>query len=613
MKTAKNLKFLLIASSFALCGCSMGNDSNGLKGNIDDYYKVSFYTDYDTFDYEDASTWDINKATYLGYCYVLKGSNDKARLTDVAKVEDKPIDYKTSRLNPIEGKSWNFKGFVAYDGQNKIDLNSSSINDNYNAFAHFESEWNTFNLKIVDNGNPLYNENLEYGYKVKIEDKNITILNRDDEVFFPNEGEKALSFKNNNDTYYQNYPLLGFSVSYKDSEGKETKEDATNSPYVLTKDLKFETKYQENPDYTYFDVKVNKTIEVEYQTSNSGSETLNIPSSFFSNEHNEEKEDSSYWAYKVRYDKGLELSKDSSDVTIDYLVSSNGVKFKFKGFTKQNYDETTHLNGKLIDSNHIKDNCSLTPIFNDEPFVVTFNYYDDSGNETSTTKEILYNGIVTPAEISRINPRNKDLVFTGDWYTNSTFEGDPFDFSSSIKKDISLWPKYIEKSIPFVEDEVTYSLEFDEELKGYSLVDLATTKNIVDMSSLSKFNNARYGFFKISSFNKKGSSSYKNISSITLPNTLLAINNNAFANFGSKDLKKLDLRNIEGELEIGNRAFRAISRLEEIWLPKIKSLGQSIFAECDSLETVHLSNTKEECTSKGFDFNLSTSVTIIYS
>ena len=611
MKKAINLKFILTLSSFMLLGCSMNGGSNELKGNIDDYYKVNFYTDYETFDYDDVSTWDINKATYLGYCYVLKGSNDKASLIDVNKVDDKPIDYKTSKLNPVEGKAWKFKGFVAYDGQNKIDLNKAIINDNYNAFAHFESEWNTYNLKILDNGNSLYNENLEYGYKIKFDNNNITILNRDGDTFFPKENEKPLSFKNNDDTYYQNYPLLGFTISYKDNEDKEIKEEATNKVYLIDKDYKIEAKYQENPNYEYFDVKIDKAVEVKYQASNSKVETLNIPSSFFLNQRNIEKEDSTHWVYKVRYGKGLELSKNSSSVDIDYLVSNSGVKFKFTGFKTQNYDDSTHLNGQLIDVNKIKDNCSLTPIFNDEPFQVTFYYYDSAGNLVSTIKKILYNGKVTPVDVDRISVVDSNLVFTGDWYGNSSFEGEPFDFSTPISNDIALWPKYIEKDISFTENEATYSLTFDEELKGYSLNDLLTNKANVDMSSLDYFKNSRYGFFKIDGFNKNGSTSYKNISSIKLPDTIKKINNNSFLSFGSKEFTVLDLRNIQNELEIGNHAFRAISRLKEIYLPRIKSLGQSIFAECDSLEKVYLSNTEEEC--KDFNFNLPSSTTIIYA
>lgn len=574
MKTKLFSKLLLLVTSFTLISCSFSSSGSGLKGNEDDYYKIDFYSDYADMDYSDSTSWDKTKAKYLGYGYILKDKDpSKQSVPSLTYLDEtnKDYDYRKSSKVAESYFTYEFNGFYTAGDKSKP-ISDAIFTSSCDVFANFKQVYNKYLVKIFNDKEVVYSENLTYANYFKIYDDTVSIHER-----YTN--KELNSFRMTKDSlpyYYETAKFARFDIKRKNGD---TFEDYSlgNATYYV--DASYEIKALYN-DLTYKKFDVNIPQKVTF-----GGKDIDT-ALFFTQEHETNGDN---YVYKVTYNEAFEPK--TKEMTID------GIKYVFTGFEDAIYADSTHeeVKGEPVDVNHIKDNVTLTPKFDYAKLQVTFHI-----GTTTDIKEVSYGSLINPITIDE-ETIPAGYVFSGDWYDGSKMEGidlstlytgqtaldrqfesAKFDFSKPVTTNLDLYCLCVEKTIT----EGIYSFEYDSSLKGYSLTGVSSIPTAgLDMSSL--LQNRVYDFKGIKKLNDKSI----NIDNIKFPSTLVKLYNDSLYGLGSEGSgTTLDLSNVTGELEIGMNAFRSMVKMVTLKLPTVKSIGKNAFAECDRLTTINVKN-----------------------
>ena len=581
MKTKLFSKLLLLVTSFTLISCSFSSSGSGLKGNEDDYYKIDFYSDYADMDYSDPSSWDKTKAKYLGYGYILKDKDpSKQSVPSLTYLDEtnKDYDYRKSSKVAENYFTYEFDGFYTAGDKSKP-ISDAVFTSSCDVFANFKQVYNKYLVKIFNDKEVVFSENLEYASSFVTNDETISIYER-----YTN--KELNSFRMTKDSlpyYYETAKFAHFDIKRKNGD---TFEDYSlgNATYYV--DASYEIKALYN-DLTYKKFDVNIPQKVTF-----GGKDIDT-ALFFTQEHETNGDN---YVYKVTYNEAFEPK--TKEMTID------GIKYVFTGFEDAIYADNTHeeVKGEPVDVNHIKDNVTLTPKFDYAKLQVAFHI-----GTTTDIKEVSYGSLINPITIDE-ETIPAGYVFSGDWYDgskmkvidpsfddtklktlytdgtslHSKFKDAKFDFSKPVTTNLDLYCLCVEKTLT----EGVYSFEYDSSLKGYSLTGISSSTGL-DMSSL--LQNRVYNFKGIKKLNDKSI----NIDNIKFPSTLVKLYNDSLYGLGSEASGTiLDLSNVTGELEIGMNAFRSMVKMVTINLPMVKgkSIGKNAFAECDRLTTINVKN-----------------------
>lgn len=595
MKTKLFSKLLLLVTSFTLISCSFSSSESGLKGNEDDYYKIDFYSDYADMDYSNPASWDKTKAKYLGYGYILKDKDpSKQSVPSLTYLDEtnKDYDYRKSSKVAESYFTYEFDGFYTAGDKSKP-ISDAVFTSSCDVFANFKQVYNKYLVKIFNDKEVVYSENLTYENYFKIQlDKRVGIGTVSIHERYTN--KELYSFttgKNNLPYYYSDAKCTDISVKRKNGDTFEDFSYIDDAQYPIDAPYEFRALYDKF-ECKQFDVTIPQTVTL-------GSKVIDTQL-FFAEEHESVGDN---YVYKVTYNEAFEPK--TKEMTID------GIKYVFSGFEGAVYPESTHeeVKGKPVDVNHIKDNVTLRPKFDYAKLQVTFHI-----GTTTNTKKVSYGSLINPISIEETIPAG--YVFSGDWYDGSKMEGidlstlytdqtaldgkfesAKFDFSKPVTTNLDLYCLCVKKTLT----EGVYSFEYDSSLKGYSLTGVSSSAAGLDMSSL--LENRIYNFKGIKKLNDKSI----NIDNIKFPSTLVKLYNDSLYGLGGKgEGTTLDLSNVTGELEIGMNAFRSMVKMVTLKLPTVKSIGKNALAECDRLTTINVKNSKttklsNEFTAAGVD------------
>ncbi len=579
MKTKLFSKLLLLVTSFTLISCSFSSSGSGLKGNEDDYYKIDFYSDYADMDYGDPTSWDKTKAKYLGYGYILKDKDpSKQSVPSLTYLDEtnKNYDYRKSSKVAESYFTYEFNGFYTAGDKSKP-ISDAVFTSSCDVFANFKKEYNKYLVKIFNDKEVVYSENLTYANSFVINDDTISIHER-------YVSEPLATFRMTKDSlpyYYETAKFARFEIKRKNGD---TFEDHSlgNATYYVDASYEIRALYKDLI-YKKFDVTIPQKVTFGGK---------DIDTALFFNQEHESNGDN--YVYKVTYNEAFEPKTKEMEI--------NGTKYVFTGFEDAVYADSTHeeVKGEPVDVNHIKDNVTLIPKFDYAKLQVTFHI-----GTTTDIKEVSYGSLINPITIDE-ETIPAGYVFSGDWYDGSEmkeidpsfddaklkalytdgtaldrqFESAKFDFSKPITTNLDLYCLCVKKTLT----EGVYSFEYDASLKGYSLTGVSSSTGL-DMSSL--LQNRVYDFKGIKKLNDKSI----NIDEIKFPSTLVKLYNDSLYGLGSEASGTiLDLSNVTGELEIGMNAFRSMIKLATLKLPTVKSIGKNVLAECDRLTTINVKN-----------------------
>lgn len=589
MKTKLFSKLLLLVTSFTLISCSFSSSGSGLKGNEDDYYKINFYSDYADMDYGDPTSWDKTKAKYLGYGYILKDKDpSKQSVPSLTYLDETNKNYDYRKSSKVAGSyfTYEFDGFYTAGDKSKP-ISDAVFTSSCDVFANFKQVYNKYLVKIFNDKEVVYSENLTYANSFVINDDTISIHER-------YVSEPLATFRMTNDSlpyYYETAKFARFEIKRKNGD---TFEDHSlgNATYYVDAPYEIRAIY-ENLDYKQFDVSIPQKVTF-------GGKDIDT-ALFFTQEH---ETNGGNYVYKVTYNEAFEPKIKEKPI--------DGIKYVFTGFEDAIYADSTHeeVKGEPVDVNHIKDNVTLTPKFDYAKLQVTFHE-----GTTTDIKEVSYGSLINPITIDE-ETIPAGYVFSGDWYDGSKmkvidpsfddaklkalytdgtaldgkFKDAKFDFSKPVTTNLDLYCLCVEKTLT----EGIYSFEYDASLKGYSLTGVSSSTGL-DMSSL--LQNRVYDFKGIKKLNDKSI----NIDEIKFPSTLVKLYNDSLYGLGSEGSGTiLDLSNVTGELEIGVNTFRSMVKMVTIKLPTVKSIGKNALAECDRLTKINVKSSKTEKLSNEF-------------
>lgn len=581
MKTKLFSKLLLLVTSFTLISCSFSSSGSGLKGNEDDYYKIDFYSDYADMDYGDPTSWDKTKAKYLGYGYILKDKDpSKQSVPSLTYLDETNKNYDYRKSSKVAGSyfTYEFDGFYTAGDKSKP-ISDAIFTSSCDVFANFKQVYNKYLVKIFNDKEVVYSENLIYRDSFVINNDTISIYQ------IGESGPKSITMtKENLPYYYETAKFARFEIKRKNGDTFEDFSYIDREPYPIDAPYEIRALYK---DLTYkkFDVTIPQKVTFDGK---------DIDTALFFNQEHESNGDN--YVYKVTYNEAFEPKTKEKPI--------DGIKYVFTGFKDAVYADSTHeeVKGEPVDVNHIKDNVTLTPKFDYAKLQVTFHI-----GTTTDIKEVSYGSLINPITIDE-ETIPAGYVFSGDWYDGSEmkeidssfddaklkalytdgtaldrqFESAKFDFSKPVTTNLDLYCLCVKKTLT----EGVYSFEYDASLKGYSLTGVSSVPSAgLDMSSL--LQNRVYDFKGIKKLNDKSI----NIDNIKFPSTLVKLYNDSLYGLGSEGSgTTLDLSNVTGELEIGMNAFRSMVKMVTLKLPTVKSIGKNAFAECDRLTTINVKN-----------------------
>ena len=575
MKTKLFSKLLLLVTSFTLISCSFSSSGSGLKGNEDDYYKIDFYSDYADMDYSDSTSWDKTKAKYLGYGYILKDKDpSKQSVPSLTYLDEtnKDYDYRKSSKVAENYFTYEFDGFYTAGDKSKP-ISDAIFTSSCDVFANFKQVYNKYLVKIFNDKEVVFSENLEYASSFVTNGETISIYER-------YSIDPLATFRMTKDSlpyYYKTAKFARFDIKRKNGDVFED-HSLGNATYYVDAPYEIRTIY-ENLYYKQFDVSIPQKVTFDGK---------DIDTKLFFTEEHESNGDN--YVYKVTYNEAFAPKVKEKEI--------DGTKYVFTGFEDAIYAPNTHdkLPGEKVDANHIKDNVTLTPKFDYAKLQVTF-------HEGTTThiKKVSHGSLINPISIDETKiPAG--YIYSGDWYDGSKmkgidlstlytgqtalesgFEAAKFDFSKPVTTNLDLYCLCVEKTIT----EGIYSFEYDSSLKGYSLTGVSSVSPSTELDMSSLLQNRVYNFKGIKKLNDKSI----NIDNIKFPSTLVKLYNDSLYGLGSEGSgTTLDLSNITGELEIGMNAFRSMVKMVTLKLPMVKSIGKNAFAECDRLTTINVKN-----------------------
>ena len=505
---------------------------------LDDYYEVKFFSDYVGIDYDNLLE---DNAIYLGHAYVRKESTLRtAKLLTVEKDEEgNAIDYKTTRQAPQEGKHAEYKGWTGKkaDGD-PIDLDD--ITESCSVFARFEWLDNYYNVKVLSQGISLFEGKLIHGS---------TIADATEDPATPFDC-RTLAYMDA--PYYKDYALLGYDVIVGDVT-TALDFDQTEA-YSIVSDVKFEARWDEGTKKTYT-VCFNDGVDLDTIV------------------HEEQ----------VVYDEGVTY------VAPGY--SSGGKTYIFNRFTGV-YGEGP-MKDKPVDPKHIRYDCVLTPIFEEELLTVTFMY------KTTVKAEynVSYGEAVEIPSVTSDDPDNK--VITGDWVDEF---GDPVDLTS-ITESITVYAVEVDKKKTVngtkLGEDYSLDFEYDAEFKGYGLHDFESTGPIALEEADWGVFDPTYPIVSILDFDGDNGSEYQYLTALALPSTVKAIYADAMM---ALKITALDLTNCTSLTDVQFHAFRRCLLLETISLPgSLANVGSKICDGNTSLTAINLAMSEATKESRNFD------------
>lgn len=568
MKTKLFSKLLLLVTSFTLISCSFSSSGSGLKGNEDDYYKIDFYSDYADMDYSNPASWDKTKAKYLGYGYILKDKDpSKQSVPSLTYLDEtnKDYDYRKSSKVAESYFTYEFDGFYTAGDKSKP-ISDAIFTSSCDVFANFKKEYNKYLVKIFNDKEVVYSENLIYANYFVTKGNTISI-------YETGNNDPIRSYTMTKDSlpyYYETAEFVRFEIKRKNGDTFEDFSYIDDAQYPIDAPYEIRALYK-GLKYKQFDISIPQNVTFDRK---------DIDTKLFFGEPINTIENS--YVYKRFYNKSFEPEIRETEI--------NGTKYVFTGFEDAFYDEAKK---KPVDVNHIKDNVTLKPKFDYAKLQVTFHI-----GTTTNTKKVSYGSLINPISIEETIPAG--YVFSGDWYDGSKMEGidlstlytdqtaldgkfesAKFDFSKPVTTNLDLYCLCVKKTLT----EGVYSFEYDSSLKGYSLTGVSSSTAGLDMSSL--LENRIYNFKGIKKLNDKSI----NIDNIKFPSTLVKLYNDSLYGLGGKgEGTTLDLSNVTGELEIGMNAFRSMVKMVTLKLPTVKSIGKNALAECDRLTTINVKN-----------------------
>lgn len=581
MKTKLFSKLLLLVTSFTLISCSFSSSGSGLKGNEDDYYKIDFYSDYADMDYGDPTSWDKTKAKYLGYGYILKDKDpSKQSVPSLTYLDETNKNYDYRESSKVAGSYFNyeFDGFYTAGDKSKP-ISDAVFTSSCDVFANFKQSYNKYLVKIFNDKEVVYSENLIYRDSFVINNDTISIYQ------IGESGPKSITMtKENLPYYYETAKFARFEIKRKNGDTFEDFSYIDREPYPIDAPYEIRALYK---DLTYkkFDVTIPQKVTFDGKDIDTAL--------FFNQEH---ETNGGNYVYKVTYNEAFEPKTKEKPI--------DGIKYVFTGFEDAVYADSTHeeVKGEPVDVNHIKDNVTLISRFDYAKLQVTFHI-----GATTDVKEVSHGSLINPISIDE-ETIPAGYVFSGDWYDgsemkvidpsfddaklkalytdgtalDSKFKSAKFDFSKPVTTNLDLYCLCVKKTLT----EGVYSFEYDSSLKGYSLIGVSSVPSAgLDMSSL--LQNRVYDFKGIKKLNDKSI----NIDEIKFPSTLVKLYNDSLYGLGSEASGTiLDLSNVTGELEIGMNAFRSMVKMVTLKLPMVKSIGKNALAECDRLTTINVKN-----------------------
>lgn len=568
MKKTVFPKALLILSSLNLISCSSSNSSS-LKGNIDDYYRIDFYSDYAGMDYDKPNTWDKSKAKHLGYGYIAKENSSKQDYVSLTYIdeENKGYNYRVSaNENESSFERYDFAGFKTTSGEK---INEITLTSSCDVFACFDISYKSYIVKIYNDEEPIFSENVEYGYTIKTSGNKLTIYDRSGV-----ETTTSFTLDKTDLPYYKSATFNNFEVTRKEGDSY-LPYSSSDSSYLVDAPINITAKYNET--FKDFVVSIPKTVNVTIDGVNHEIDT----SIYFGTPDN--NDDPTYNKYFVKYNTSFKPTVEAYKI--------DGINIGFTSFEETTYSET-ELSGNKVDTNHIKHNVALTPKFAPANLKVNFHI-----GEEVISKEVAYGSI-----LSEVNPKEitgyecpldwyKDASVLGKSNLDKSFESSKFDLSSQITTDLDLYSIYVNKTLSLTGgDGNTYAFEFDKQIGGYVLIGLEGTPASIDMNSINEFTNKIYNFKAIKKLNIQDI----NIENITFPDSLTKLYNDSLYTLGCNGSgTTLDLTNIVSPLTIGSKAFRAMTSVTNIKLPYVASIGTDAFKECDRLASVSVKNSED--------------------
>lgn len=568
MKKSVFPKALLILSSLNLLSCSSSNSSS-LKGNIDDYYRIDFYSDYADMDYEKPESWDKSKAKHLGYGYIAKENSTKQDYVSLTYIdeENKDYNYRVSANESESGfKKYSFVGFKTTSGEK---INEVTFTSSCDVFACFDISYKSYTVKIYNDEEPIFSENVEYGYSIKTSGNKLTVYDRDGV-----ETETSFAFEKTDLPYYKSATFNNFEVTRKEGDGYVAY-DSSDSSYLVNAPINITAKYNET--FKDFVVSIPKTVSLTIDGTNHQIDT----SIYFGTPDN--NDDPDYNKYFVKYNDSFKPTVETSLI--------NGINVGFVSFEEATYSEA-EISGTKVDANHIKHNVTLIPKFAPASLKVNFHI-----GEEVISKEVAYGSV-----LAEVNPKEiTGKECTLDWYKDAnvlnksnldkSFGSSKFDLSAQVTTDLDLYSIYVDKALSLTGgDGNTYRFEFDKQIKGYVLIGIEGTPTSLDMNSISEFTDKIYNFKAIKKLNIQDI----NIENITFPDSLTKLYNDSLYTLGCKGGgTTLDLTNVANPLTIGSKAFRAMTSVTSIKLPFVSSIGTDAFKECDRLTNVSVKNSED--------------------
>ncbi len=591
----KTLLLLLLLPGLLACN----NEDKSLLGDPEDYYRIDFYSDYGGIDYANP---DLSKATLISTSYCLKTTEQAKRIAS-PKVEEGGVDYTVPTQTVPKGKALSFAGWVgSYADGTKIDTSGTEgyaiingVKESGVVFAYFEANPLMYSVNIKDNGKSLYSGQLPYGTNISLSPSSIQF---EDEA-----GEKKnLTLGYSAPNYHTEGAFSHFELTIGDGETTAYEETS----YTVKDKVTIEAIYEETKkDYTVtFAAPVARTLDEEGQESlrpialaNWGTKTLTV--AYDDSIYDEEE------SVAIPNEDGIK-----TEIVPKQLKDDNGQPFTLQGFRGvYTASDPAEVAGKNIDPEHIRYNCTLTPIYQADDIPVTF-VYEGAKDGSSETINFPYKGTVTPPSNvpSKTDDSGQKLVFTGKWKLNDEVSLYPEGFDAYFAEHPLTVPitltaeEYVPDTTVVEVEGYKVGLDYDYVARGYDISSLTLDTFNKDQTytvDLSNIDSPLPVMGVASIYPKKAEGEtapgnlYRNITSITFPNTLLTLK--AEALYGMSSLTSLDLSSLTNLTTIEFNCFKNCYALNDLTLPSsITMIERNAFQYCDSLNEVKFEGLTED-------------------
>ena len=585
----KNLCLLMIT---ALTGSFLTSCNISLKGNADDYFEVTFYTDFEGMDPNNPATFQdvslISKSKYAGKGYFLKKyanlpSKEQESISPV-KISDRTgvesgLDPYVSTIGNTKEYRRVFSDFVGYYADGKpVILNN--ITDNCNVYANFNLEKMEYLLRVFTSANKLlFGGSVPYGSYVR---DYVTDIPRNPD----HDPDKNI------DAYFMKYEYLGYQGTMYDENNNEILTPVMSIDQVLSQKVTDKITYKPVYDNGHYrDYKVT-----------------------FTDENNNLLEERFYvWGNKI----------DNSDLHFNIPEctrpnSSPDLKWVFdKWVGTYEVDDDTDprvvsalyragLYGGVVDfsQNYVRYDCVVYPKYKEVKKEVILKFHTNLTGSEIVTRVVDYGQekIVAPT----VNDEG-EYSFTGLW---KDVQGNVIDLATfNPIEDMELFAQFVKSEVVLTYDApwqgITFHISGTFKLNKSCLVSIDDegTKHFAPGYQLVAVENVASGYtgdyaVDINKFEGLELPIYEvNITDASLimdlilsPSvTALSVNSCRNTQISSLDLTNTNL------VSIDSLAFSYSSKLTSLSLPStIRSLGKGIVQGCENLTSLYVDMTDDD-------------------